>query len=59
MLKEHIVMEKSWMKKGPGRHMLVKLLSYQEKLEILRGQRKALEECTVYLYIIDDLTKKA
>ena len=38
------------------RHMLVKLLSFQEKLEILRGQRKALEEYTIY--IVDDLTKK-
>lgn len=38
------------------RHMLVKLLSFQEKLEILRGQRKALEEYAIY--IVDDLTKK-
>ena len=39
------------------RHMLVKFLSFQTKLEVLRGQRAALQEDNA-MFIVDDLTKR-
>ena len=38
-----------------SRHMLVKMLRYQDKLMIMRQQRQQLEDCDYY--ITDDLTK--
>ena len=38
-----------------SRHMLVKVLSYQDKCAVLKQQRQQLEDCDYF--ITDDLTK--